>query len=84
MPMWRKLYFLAADPCHAFCAWVKTLVPWWDKCWYISGDYKEVWCVLYVSSATHVSCMHQIQNMVVGLSVFDFIFWNLFVIIVAF
>lgn len=44
----------------------------------------KVWCVLYVSSATHILCMHQIQNVVVGHRAFDFIFLNVFVIIVAF
>jgi hypothetical protein len=45
-------------------------VPWWNKCFNVSDDYFEVWCV---PSATHVPCIHQSQNKVLSTLVCYFI-----------
>jgi hypothetical protein len=58
---------------------IKALVPLWDKCFSVSGDYLEVQCV---PSATHVPCTLQSQNEVLAVTVFVTLFlkylcsWN--------
>lgn len=49
-----------------------------DKCLNVNGDYVEVPCV---PSATHVPCIHQNQNNVLGIRVYYLIFCNPFVLI---
>ena len=45
---------------------IQALVLREDKYLYVNGEYMEVWCV---PSATHVTCIHQSQNQVLGMRV---------------
>ena len=42
-----------------FLTRIQTLVPWWDKCWNVNGDYVRVW---FVPPATHVPRIHRSYN----------------------
>jgi hypothetical protein len=57
-----------------FYSGIQALVPWWDEFLNVSRDYLGVLCV---PSATHVACIRQSQNTVIGIRVFVTFFLKL-------
>jgi hypothetical protein len=71
--LWHYIWS-AQRAVHSLCSSATgyiALVPRWDKCLTVNGDYKEVWCV---PSATHVPCSNQSQNKVLGSTVSAILF----------
>ena len=59
---------------NIFYSGIQALVPRWDEFLNVSRDYLGDWCV---PSATHLACIRQSQNTVIGIGVFVTFFLKL-------